>query len=221
MHLLLIEDDSGIIIPLTAYLEQAWHTVSICKDGSEAFDAFNNEKPNLVILDINLPKKNGVEICREIRVISKTPIIVLSARESEDDKVTLLELGADDYVLKPFSPRELVARIAAVAKRAEERKEPKSQKTLTLWTIEIDNKNHIALMSGEEVKLTKTEFSILEYLIKNAKGVIKREALMKDIIGYDNYLYDRTIDTHIKNLRKKLEWALDIETIRGVWYRVK
>jgi two-component system, OmpR family, response regulator RegX3 len=221
MHLLLIEDDSGIITPLSAYLKQAWHTVSVCSNGLKAMESFIEEKPQLVILDINLPGKNGVEICREIRVNSKVPIIILSARESEDDKVQLLELGADDYVAKPFSPRELVARITAVAKRAEEKKDGKNGKTLSLGTVEIDSKNHIALLSGEEIKLTKTEFAILEYLLKNAKWVIKRESLMKDIIGYDNYLYDRTIDTHIKNLRKKLECAIEIETIRGVGYRVR
>lgn len=221
MHLLLVEDDSGIITPLTAYLKQAWHTVSICSNWWEAIDVFWSEKPHLVILDINLPGKNWVEICREIRMVSKTPIIILSARESEDDKVQLLELGADDYVAKPFSPRELVARIAAVAKRAEEKKEAKNGKTLSLGSIEIDSKNHIALLSWVELKLTKTEFSILEYLLKNAKWVIKRESLMKDIIWYDNYLYDRTIDTHIKNLRKKLEWSIEIETIRWVGYRVR
>ena len=220
MHLLLIEDDTGIITPLTAYLKQAWHTVTSCMNGLQAIDVFNEEKPNLIILDINLPGKNGVEICREIRATSKVPIIVLSARESEDDKVQLLELGADDYVAKPFSPRELVARITAVAKRAEEKKE-KNGKTLSLWSVEIDSKNHIALLGWEEMKLTKTEFSILEYLLKNAKWVIKRDSLMKDIIGYENYLYDRTIDTHIKNLRKKLEGAIEIETIRGVGYRVR
>lgn len=221
MHLLLIEDDSGIITPLSAYLKQAWHTVSVCTNGLKALESFSEEKPQLVILDINLPGKNGIEICREIRTSSKVPIIILSARESEDDKVQLLELGADDYVAKPFSPRELVARITAVAKRAEERKDAKNTKTLTLGTVEIDSKNHIALLSGEEIKLTKTEFAILEYLLKNSKWVIKRDSLMKDIIGYDNYLYDRTIDTHIKNLRKKLEGAIEIETIRGVWYRVR
>ena len=220
MHLLLIEDDTGIITPLTAYLKQAWHTVTSCMSGLQAIDVFNEEKPNLIILDINLPGKNGVEICREIRATSKVPIIVLSARESEDDKVQLLELGADDYVAKPFSPRELVARITAVAKRAEEKKE-KNGKTLSLWLVEIDSKNHIALLGWEEMKLTKTEFSILEYLLKNAKWVIKRDSLMKDIIGYENYLYDRTIDTHIKNLRKKLEGAIEIESIRGVGYRVR
>ena len=143
--------------------------MSVCTNGLKAIDSFVEEKPQLVILDINLPGKNGIEICREIRTSSKVPIIILSARESEDDKVQLLELGADDYVAKPFSPRELVARITAVAKRAEEKKDAKNTKTLTLGTVEIDRKNHIALLSGEEIKLTKTEFAILEYLLKNSK----------------------------------------------------
>lgn len=221
MHLLLIEDDQGIITPLRLYLEQSGHTLAVCMDGSQAVEIFQKEKPGLIILDINLPQKNGIEICREVRQTSKTPIIVLSARESEDDKVTLLELGADDYVAKPFSPRELIARISAVAKRAEEKKESKSGKSISLGSIEIDTKNHVILLRGKEMRLTKTEFSLLEYLIKNSKGVIKRESLMKDIIGYENYLYDRTIDTHIKNLRKKLDGAIEIETVRWIGYRVK
>lgn len=221
MHLLLIEDDQGIITPLRMYLEQSGHTVVVCSDGREAIDVWKKENPGLIILDINLPWKNGIEICREIRETSRTPIIILSARESEDDKVTLLELGADDYVSKPFSSRELVARIAAVAKRAEERKENgKKEKMVTFGNVVLDTKNYLAFLSWEEIKMTKTEFAILDYLIKNAKGVIKRESLMKNIMGYDNYLYDRTIDTHIKNIRKKLDTSINIETIRGIGYRI-
>ncbi len=221
MHLLLVEDDAGIITPLSLYLEQAGHTIVVCSDGSLAKEIFQKEKPGLVILDINLPGKNGIEICEEIRLSSTVPIIVLSARASEDDKVKLLELGADDYVSKPFSPRELVARITAVAKRAEERKENgKKDKMLSFGNITLDTKNYLAFVSGEEIKLTKTEFAILEYCIKNAKSVIKRDVLMKNIIGYENYLYDRTIDTHIKNIRKKLDTSINIETIRGIGYRV-
>ena len=221
MHLLLIEDDQGIITPLRMYLEQSGHTVVVCSDGREAIDIWKKENPGLIILDINLPWKNGIEICREIRETSRTPIIILSARESEDDKVTLLELGADDYVSKPFSSRELVARIAAVAKRAEERKENgKKEKMVTFGNVILDTKNYLAFLSWEEIKMTKTEFAILDYLIKNAKWVIKRESLMKNIMGYDNYLYDRTIDTHIKNIRKKLDKSINIETIRGIGYRI-
>lgn len=217
---LLIEDDDGIITPLSLYIEQSGYEIVVCRDGADALDIFKLEKPTIIILDINLPGKNGIEICREVRAISDTPIIVLSARESEDDKVTLLELGADDYVSKPFSPRELMARISAVIKRTELRKKVKPAKIVQFGDLEIDGKNFSVTRKGEDIRLTKTEFSILEYFIKNAKTVIRREALMKDIMGYDNYLYDRTIDTHVKNIRKKLGESIEIETIRGIGYRV-
>ncbi len=214
-HILLIEDDEGIITPLSMYLEQSGFRLSVARNGLDAVQIFRDEKPHVVILDINLPGKSGIEVCREIRELGAIPIIVLSARASEDDKVQLLELGADDYVSKPFSSRELVARIHAVVKRSEMKKEQKSGgKCLTFGNIVLDAKNHTVTLSGEDMKLTKTEFSLLEYFMKNSKTVIKRESLMKDIIGYDQYLYDRTIDTHVKNLRKKLGNELEIETIR-------
>jgi DNA-binding response OmpR family regulator len=131
--ILLIEDDMGIIIPLELYIQQAGYKVIRCQDGNDALGLFESEKPILTLLDINLPGKTGIEICREIRASgSESPIIVLSARESEDDKVLLLELGADDYVSKPFSPRELMARIATVIKRSETKKKAKSTKIMTL-----------------------------------------------------------------------------------------
>lgn len=212
--ILLIEDDVGIITPLSLYIEQSGYAIAICQNGNDAIQIFNSEKPSLVILDINLPGKNGIEICKEIRSNSETPIIILSARESEDDKVMLLGLGADDYVLKPFSPRELMARIATILNRIENRKKIKTNKILTLGNITIDTKNFVVEVAGNPIKLTKTEFAILEYFAKNTNNVIKRESLMKDIIGYDNYVYDRTIDTHVKNLRKKIGESFEIETIR-------
>ncbi|MDD2693518.1 MAG: response regulator transcription factor [Candidatus Gracilibacteria bacterium] len=219
--ILLIEDDEGILTPLSMYLEQSGFNIATCKNGINALDTFRQEKPVVIVLDINLPGKNGIDVCREIREISTIPIIILSARESEDDKVTLLDLGADDYVSKPFSARELVARIHAVIKRSEMKKEQKpSGKSIMLGNITLDAKTHIASVDGEELRLTKTEFALLEYFMKNSKGIIKRESLMKDIIGYDQYIYDRTIDTHIKNLRKKIGNSIEIETIRGIGYRV-
>ncbi len=218
--ILLIEDDTGIITPLSLYIEQSGYSIIVCQNGNDAIELFTTEKPNIVILDINLPGKNGIEICKEIRNISETPIIVLSARESEDDKVMLLELGADDYVSKPFSPRELMARIATILKRIETRKKIKTTKILTLGNILIDSKNFTVTINNESIRLTKTEFAILEYFAKNTDTVIKRESLMRDIIGYDNYVYDRTIDTHVKNLRKKIGESIEIETIRGIGYRI-
>lgn len=218
--ILLVEDDIGIITPLSLYIEQSGYAVIVCKNGNDVLALFNTEKPTIIILDINLPWKNGIEICEEIRAISEIPIIILSARESEDDKVMLLGLWADDYVSKPFSPRELMARVNTTIKRIESRKKTKSNKVLSLWDITINSKNFSAEISGEPIKLTKTEFAILEYFAKNTDNVIKRDSLMKDIIGYDNYVYDRTIDTHVKNLRKKIWANLEIETIRGIGYRI-
>ncbi len=218
--ILLIEDDTGIITPLSLYIEQSGYSIVICQDGDAALDTYTREKPTLIVLDINLPGKSGIDICQSIRAIGETPIIILSARESEDDKVMLLGLGADDYVSKPFSPRELMARISTIIKRIESRKKIKNNKILTLGNISIDAKNFAVHVGTEEMKLTKTEFAILEYFAKNTDTVIKRESLMKDIMGYDNYLYDRTIDTHVKNLRKKIGESIEIETIRGIGYRI-
>lgn len=217
--ILLVEDDKGIIFPLSAYIKNDWYRIVVVENGLDVMEIFEKERPDLVILDINLPWKNGIEVCRDIRKTSWIPIIVLSARESENDKIKLFELGADDYVAKPFSQRELLARIKAVLKRVEMQKKPKNSKQLQLWKLFLNPKEYSALCDGREVIFTKTEFSILEYCIKNASSVIKRENIMRDVMWYENYLYDRTIDTHMKNIRKKLSDAIHIETIRGVGYK--
>lgn len=220
--ILLIEDDAGISHPLSLYIEGAGYDICTCNDGSKAMDIFTTEKPDLVILDINLPGKNGFELCREIRAINQTPIIVLSARNSEEDKLALFEDGADDYVSKPFSSPELLARISAVMKRSENSKKEKNEQLLnTFGTISINHDDFQVLADGKEISLTKTEFSILDYLIQNSKKTITRESIMKDVMGYDNYLYDRTLDTHIKNMRKKFEKSLIINTVRWVGYTLE
>lgn len=217
--ILLIEDDAGIVLPLSLYIKNWNYELITCSDWAEAIKNFSETKPDLILLDINLPNKNGIEICREIREKSATPIIVISARDSEDDKLELFSLGVDDYVAKPFSMRELMARISAVLKRVEIQKKPRSSKTLTFGALELNIKDHIAIFDGNEIILTKTEFAILEYCIKNVHSTIKREAIMKDVMGYDNYIHDRTIDTHIKNIRKKIGEKINIETVRWIGYR--
>lgn len=218
--ILLIEDDTGITLPLSLYIQKEWHELEICHDWEMALKIFEEYKPQIIILDINLPNKSGIDICREIRNNSLVPIIVLSARDSESDKLILFDLGVDDYVAKPFSSRELMARISAVLKRSESLvKKPRTNKQLVFGEISLDTKNLIATCGNEELILTKTEFSILQYCIKHAQGIIKRENIMKDVMWYDNYLHDRTIDTHMKNLRKKIGKCVSIETIRGVGYR--
>ena len=170
---------------------------------------------DLIILDLNLPKKNGFVVCQEIRETSIVPIIILSARDNEDDKVRALELGADDYISKPFSPRELLARIGAILKRfGKQTTTDKKEPLLSFGNISLDLMEYILKISGTVIKATKTEFLILAYLIEHQDHIVERETLMKEIIGYDHYIYDRTIDTHMKNLRKKIGDAANIETVR-------
>lgn len=216
--LLLIEDDRGISESLSLYLEQSEYSVHICADGAVAMEAFAESKPQLVILDLNLPGKNGFEICKEIREITNTPIIILSARSGEDDKILGLELGADDYVSKPFSPRELLARIQSVMKRIYH-PTTEANKHTKYRHLTLDMADFTLQINGIDTKVTKTELALLKYLIDHPGIVVKREAIMKDIFGYDQYMYDRTIDTHMKNLRKKIGEDM-IETVRGVGYRL-
>ncbi|MBS9783909.1 response regulator transcription factor [Candidatus Gracilibacteria bacterium] len=220
--ILLIEDDLGIAHPLSLYIKKAEYRVVHCEHGDDALKSFQECNPTLVVLDINLPGKNGFELCEEIREFSQVPIIVLSARNSEEDKLKLFELGADDYVTKPFSSGELMARISAVIKRSKPKKKSKNEQILNHFgTIFIDREKIQVFADEEEIPLTKTEFQILDYIIQNASKTIKRESIMKDVMGYNNYAYDRTLDTHIKNLRKKLENHIIISTVRGIGYTVK
>lgn len=217
--ILIIEDDTWILNSLELYFKQSEFEVMLCDNWLDALDKFKEFEPDLIILDINLPGKDGITIAWEIRETSSTPIIILSARWREEDKVMALDLWADDYVSKPFSPRELLARVKSVLKRIWVSTN-NSQKYLIFKTIELDIHNFELKVSGNPIKATKTEFLLLKYMIDNKDEVILREKVMKEIMGYDNYLYDRTIDTHVKNLRKKLGDSINIETIRGIWYKV-
>ncbi|MDD2566027.1 MAG: response regulator transcription factor [Candidatus Gracilibacteria bacterium] len=218
--ILIIEDDEGILNSLELYFKQSEFEVMLCDNGLDAMDKFKQFEPDLIILDINLPGKDGITIAGEIRETSSTPIIILSARGREEDKVMALDLGADDYVSKPFSPRELLARVKSVLKRIGVNSSSDTQKYLIFKTIELDIHNFELKVSGNPIKATKTEFLLLKYMIDNKDEVILREKVMKEIMGYDNYLYDRTIDTHVKNLRKKLGDSISIETIRGIGYKI-
>ncbi|MDD2892106.1 MAG: response regulator transcription factor [Candidatus Gracilibacteria bacterium] len=223
-HILLVEDDSGIVDSLSLYLAKSDIKMSTAHNGEEAVNIFKDSETtfDLIILDLNLPKKDGFSVCKEIRETSIVPIIILSARDNEDDKVRALELGADDYISKPFSPRELVARIGAILKRLGKPATSSSQKEgiVSFESIKLDLGEYILKISDEIIKVTKTEFLILAYLIEHKDHIVARETLMKEIIGYDHYIYDRTIDTHMKNLRKKIGDAATIETVRGIGYRI-
>lgn len=216
-HILLVEDDPGIVKSLSLYLTESDIKLSIAEDGEEAVSAFraHTDGFDLIILDLNLPGKDGFSVCEEIRETSIVPIIILSARGGEDDKVRALELGADDYISKPFSPRELVARIHAVLKRLGKQVSKSSgDSVLAFGTLSLQKDEYLLKNREEPIKVTKTEFLILAYLIEHRDHIVERETLMKEIIGYEHYLYDRTIDTHMKNLRKKIGDAATIETVR-------
>ena len=224
MHkVLIVEDDAGIVTSLSLYLERSGFAVASCRTGSDAVSTWETEQPNIVILDLNLPGRKGMDVCADIRGRSETPIIILSARDDEEDKVHALELGADDYIEKPFSPRELVARIGSVLKRSHQKNTPEENVPLGVLRhgrIALDLDGYELLIDDVPVKTTKTEFEIIHYLVDHPNIVVRREDLMHDIMGYEHYLYDRTIDTHMKNLRRKIGMTCTIETIRGIGYKL-
>lgn len=220
--ILIIEDDKWISTSLKLYLENSDFEVFLHYDGYNAIEVINELNPDLIILDLNLPGKNGIDITREYRLIWNTPIVMLTARSSELDRINGLEIWADDYIAKPFSPRELLARINTIIRRMWDNKEiiKENNETLRCWDIKINTTKKTIKKADELITLTSNEYEILKKLIEANWNIVSREYIMKEIIWYDNYLYDRTIDTHIKNLRKKLNSKDFILTIRWEWYRI-
>jgi len=215
--IVIIEDDIWIIDSLKLYLENSNFDVYTHMTWLKATEYVLDKMPDIVILDINLPEKDGIEICKEIRKTSQIPIIMLTARNSEIDKILWLEIWADDYVSKPFSPRELLARINSILRRVKAKQNPKE---LKYDDIVMDLDRFIVKKWNKEVLFTKSEFNILRKLIEENWKVVTRDTLMKEIIWYEQYIFDRTIDTHIKNVRKKI-WNKDlILTVRGEGYRI-
>ncbi len=215
--ILIIEDDKWISTSLKLYLENSNFEVYLYHEWTNAIEFINKIKPDIIILDINLPWMDWIEITKEYRKTSSTPIIMLTARSSELDRINWLEIWADDYIAKPFSPRELLARINTIIRRIPEQDDDKSDSVLN---ITLDESKKIASKDWKNITLTSNEFEILKKLLNENWWIVSRETIMRDIIWYDNYIYDRTIDTHIKNLRKKLDWKDLILTIRWEWYRI-
>lgn len=222
--ILIIEDDKWISASLKLYLENSDFEVFLHDEWYNAIEVINDINPDLIILDLNLPWKNGIDITREYRLIWNIPIIMLTARSSELDRINGLEIWADDYIAKPFSPRELLARINTIIRRIPEikveNKVEEKKDILKCHDIEIDINKKIVKKQNKIISLTSNEYDILEKLFEENWNLVSREYIMKEIIWYDNYLYDRTIDTHIKNLRKKLDTKDLIVTIRWEWYRI-
>lgn len=217
--ILIIEDDIWISNSLKLYLENSSFDVDIESSWMYATQKILSGNYELIILDVNLPGKDGIMICQEVRQTSQIPIIMLTAKNSELDKVIWLEIGADDYVSKPFSPRELLARINTILRRTLQNQKEENY-ILKFEDIEIDTQKVQVFKNTKEIPFTKNEFEILKKILQEDGNMVERETLMKDIIGYENYAFDRTIDTHIKNIRKKLENKDIILTIRWQWYRL-
>jgi DNA-binding response OmpR family regulator len=218
---LVVEDEGKIARTLRLYLEQAGYQVTIVQDGALAMPAFRSERPDLVILDLMLPNVDGLEICRRIRAEAGTPVIMLTARSEEVDKLVGLELGADDYVTKPFSPREVVARVKVVLRRSRGQVQP--PQILRVRDLTLDLERHTVEMSGQQLELTPMEFEILGVFMRYPGRVYTRLQLLEATQGTAYEGFERAIDQHVKNLRAKLgENARDpryILTVFGVGYR--
>lgn len=221
--ILVVDDEKQIVEVLSAYLEREGYRVIAAYDGRSALDTALREKPDLVLLDLMLPEINGFDVCRIIRNSSPIPVIMLTARDEEADKVLCLEVGADDYITKPFSPREVLARVRAVLRRTSG--EAINQERIRIGELDIDLAKHEVTKAGSPVPLTPTEFKILEAMARNQGRVFTRLQLVDYVQGYSFEGYERTIDAHVKNLRHKIEDNPKkpgyIITVFGVGYRME
>jgi two-component system phosphate regulon response regulator PhoB len=221
--ILVVEDDEDILELLAYNLQSAGFSVVASRDGFDALQKARRAPPDLIILDLMLPGLDGFEVCKELKREAKTaqvPVIMLTARGDEVDRIVGLELGADDYVVKPFSPRELMLRVRAVLKRSgpEAREKP----ILRKGGLCVDLAAHRAEIDGAEIALTATEFKLLAELFRGQGRVQTRDQLLNTVWGYEFEGYARTVDTHIRRLRQKLgPYSRMIETVRGVGYRFK
>jgi two-component system response regulator BaeR len=219
-HILIVEDEEKIAGLLCDYLKEAGFRTSTQNNGDRVIAQIKKDPPDLILLDIMLPGKNGMELCREIRQFSNIPIIMITARVEEIDRLLGLELGADDYICKPFSPREVVARVKAIFRRLHA--EPLTH-NLVIGSISLDDKAHQVMVDKQVLSLTPNEFGLLKIMMSRPNRVFSRNELINRIQGYNFEGYDRTIDTHIKNLRKKIAVKLPdreiISTVYGVGYK--
>jgi len=220
VRILVVDDDSNICQLVKLYLDKEGYESMAVYNGKQALDVFRDFTPNLVILDIMLPGMDGWQVCREIRKFSSIPIIMLSARDETFDKVLGLELGADDYVVKPFEPKELIARIKAVLRRYE--RQDTDQEQLVFPGLVINKSNYTIRIQGKELELPPKELELLYFLGSNPNKVFTREQLLEKVWGFDFYGDTRTVDVHVKRLREKLEppnnhWQL--KTVWGVGYK--
>ncbi len=221
--ILVVEDDTKTANLLHLYLQRAGFQVHITQDGYSGLEMARKLQPDLVLLDLMLPNINGLDICRLLRMEGSMPIIILTAKSTEDDVLRGLELGADDYIAKPFSPREVIARVKTVLRRVQEFSSSQKQRELQFGDLTINITRHEVSLSGEIVHLTPKEFRLLETMAREPGRAFSRLELVERAFGYDYEGLERTVDAHVMNLRKKIE--LDhtkpnyVETVYGVGYR--
>lgn len=221
IKILIADDNKQITSILAEYAKKDGYTPIIAFDGGEAFEKFETENPDILLLDVMMPIKDGFEVCRNIREISNVPIIMITARGEDFEKIMGLEIGADDYIVKPFSPGEVMARVRAVMRRIV--REEKVEQLFTFENLKINLNDYTVFVSDNNISLTKKEFEILWTLATNKNRVFSRDILLESLWGYDYYGDTRTVDSHIKRLRAKLDeyehpcW--DIKTIWGVGYK--
>ena len=221
-RILVVDDDPKTAELIKLYLEKDGYQVLVAYDGRQALELARQRRPDLIVLDLMLPKIDGLDICRIVRAESQTPIIMLTAKTTEDDKLLGLDLGADDYITKPFSPREVVARVRVVLRRAGEDRE-REPRRITIRDLEVDCVSHEARLRGDLLRLTPKEFRLLETLAKQPGRAWSRLELLELVFGFEYEGLERTVDVHIMNLRKKIErdpaQPEYIQTVYGVGYK--
>ena len=219
-QILILEDNDSIREAVTGYLELEDHEVHQSSKIEGTLEMVRKTEPDLLILDVMLPDGNGFNLAKKIKKEKDYPVIFLTARDQESDRITGFELGADDYVVKPFSPKELVLRVNALLRRVSSKTEENGKKWIHgNYTIEIDKEKHLITENGKNLNLTTAEWKIIEYLSENAGMVLSREKILARCLEYFYEGSERTVDTHIKNIRRKLEDPDFITTVRGFGYR--
>ena len=219
---LVVDDDANIVKLIKLYLEKEDYAVVTASNGIEALDVYKRENPSIIVLDIMMPQLDGNGVCREIRETSDVPIIMLTAKGETFDKVLSLELGADDYIVKPFEPKELVARIKAILRRSETKNEKSDDKIVQLDKLEVNLVNYELKIDGKTLEIPPKELELLYFLASHPNRVFTREQLLEEVWGFDYFGDSRTVDVHIKRLREKLEGAeanWQLKTVWGVGYK--
>ena len=218
-RLLVVDDEEKIRVLIRKYAEFEGYEVEEAADGMSAIEQCRQNKFDLIILDVMMPELDGFSACREIRKFSQVPVLMISARGEEYDRIHGFELGVDDYVTKPFSPKELMMRVQAILKRSDASSAPRKE-ILEFEGLKIDFTGRLVYVDGEKINLSPKEYELLFYLVRNRGIALTREKLINDVWGYDFFGDDRTLDTHIKLLRKALgKYSSYIVTLRGVGYR--